>query len=49
MEIEECLPFSRSYEALTRIWVEPSEVEYVIDDHILTKLILNDAIHFEVK
>lgn len=44
MDINECLPFLRENESSSRIWVEPSEVPFVINDHELTKLILNDAL-----
>ncbi len=44
MDITECLPFLRENESLTRIWVEPSEVPYIIDDHELSTLIMNEAL-----
>ncbi|MFC0413936.1 NUDIX domain-containing protein [Cytobacillus solani] len=44
MDITECLPFLREYESITRIWVEPDEVPFVINDHELLKLVLNDAL-----
>ncbi|MFJ7661283.1 NUDIX domain-containing protein [Lysinibacillus sp. NPDC097162] len=44
MDVLECLPFLREHESCTRIWVEPSEVPFVINDHALSKLILIDAV-----
>lgn len=44
MNIKECLPFSRENETLTRIWVEPSEVRFVINDHELSLSILEEAL-----
>ncbi len=44
MNITECYPFLREHESVTRIWVEPSEVQYVIHDHELSQLILADAL-----
>ena len=41
----ECLPYKRENECLTRIWVEPEEVPYVIDDHSLSHLIVNEVFH----
>lgn len=38
------LPFKRENESLTRIWVEPEEIPYVIDDHQLSHLIVSHAI-----
>ncbi|WP_042475249.1 NUDIX hydrolase [Bacillus ndiopicus] len=43
MDIHECLPFAREYESKTRIWVEPSEIIYVIDDHELIIDIVREA------
>ncbi|MBE4909058.1 NUDIX domain-containing protein [Bacillus luteolus] len=43
MDITECLPFKRENEATSRIWVEPEELPYVIDDHELSTLILKEA------
>ena len=45
MKITECLPFQREYESTSRIWVEPDEVPFVINDHELSNLILRDAIN----
>ena len=44
MDIENCLPFLRENETLSRIWVEPEEVPYVINDHELSTLVLTDAL-----
>ncbi|MFE8702935.1 NUDIX domain-containing protein [Cytobacillus sp. FJAT-54145] len=44
MDIEECLPFLREHEAISRIWVEPEEIPYVMNDHKLSLLILQDAL-----
>lgn len=44
MDVTECLPFLREHESYARIWVEPSEVPFVINDHELSKLILDDAL-----
>lgn len=44
MDITECLPFLRENESLTRIWVEPTEVPFIIDDHELSTLILGEAL-----
>ncbi|MGE8205629.1 NUDIX hydrolase [Heyndrickxia sp. NPDC080065] len=44
MDVIECLPFLREHESITRIWVEPTEIPFVINDHELSKLILEDAL-----
>jgi 8-oxo-dGTP diphosphatase len=44
MDITNCFPFSRNNETLTRIWVEPSEIPYVINDNELALLILQEAL-----
>ena len=44
MDIEECLPFLRENETLSRIWVEPKEVPYVINDHALSTLVLKGVL-----
>ncbi|WP_257350982.1 NUDIX hydrolase [Pseudalkalibacillus decolorationis] len=44
MAIEECLPFRRENETTSRIWVEPEEVPYVINDHELSILVLKEAL-----
>lgn len=43
MDIEECEPFLREHETATRIWVEPEEVPYVIEDHDIILSILKEA------
>lgn len=43
MEIEEVMPFLRNNESSCRIWAEPQEVPYVIDDHELALEILREA------
>lgn len=47
MEITECLPFLRQHETLSRIWVEPEEVPYVMDDHEIALLVLTEAINIK--
>jgi len=44
MDITECLPFLREHESTARIWVEPDQVTYIIEDHPLTLKILESAI-----
>ena len=44
VDITECLPFLREFEAKTRIWVEPSEVNQVVDDHEIILEIMEDAL-----
>lgn len=44
MDVEQCFPFLREHESMTRIWVEPDEVPYVLNDHELTHLILEEAL-----
>jgi 8-oxo-dGTP diphosphatase len=44
MEITQCFPFSRRHETVTRIWVEPEEIPYVINDHALILQILDEAL-----
>jgi 8-oxo-dGTP diphosphatase len=44
MDIEECLPFLRQNESISRIWVEPNEVQYVINDHALALSVLEEAL-----
>ncbi|WP_313893667.1 NUDIX domain-containing protein [Psychrobacillus sp.] len=44
MDVTECLPFLRGHESISRIWVEPSEVPFVINDHELSKIILEEAL-----
>ena len=45
MDITECLPFMRQNETLSRIWVEPEEVPYVMDDHEIALLVLKEALN----
>jgi 8-oxo-dGTP diphosphatase len=47
MDIEEYLPFLRENETMTRIWVEPEELPYVMNDHELSLLILKEALKIE--
>ncbi|WP_409252598.1 NUDIX domain-containing protein [Bacillus sp. SCS-153A] len=44
MDIEEVLPFVKNDESSSRIWVEPSEAPFVINDHELTLDILIEAV-----
>jgi 8-oxo-dGTP diphosphatase len=44
MQISEKLPFKREHEATARVWVEPSEVPYLINDHEIALVILEDAL-----
>nr|WP_206700628.1 NUDIX domain-containing protein [Lysinibacillus sphaericus] len=44
MEVQDCLPFLREHETISRIWVEPDEVLYVINDHEFSLLILQEAL-----
>lgn len=44
MDITDRLPFSRDHETSARIWVEPSEIPYVIEDHDLSLVILDEAL-----
>jgi 8-oxo-dGTP diphosphatase len=44
LNVTECLPFLREHEATARIWVEPSEVPYVMNDHGLAIEILREAL-----
>ena len=44
MDIAETLPFERENESLTRIWVETSEVKFVLDGHELLLDILEEAV-----
>lgn len=49
MDITECLPFQRLFEAKSRIWVEPSEIPFIINDHDLALSVLEEAIHLSPK
>jgi len=44
MAIQECLPFLREHETITRIWVEPEEIPYIIHNHELAHVILQEAL-----
>jgi 8-oxo-dGTP pyrophosphatase MutT (NUDIX family) len=44
MDITATLPFERDNESLTRIWVETSEVKFVLDGHELLLDILDEAV-----
>ncbi|WP_155590904.1 NUDIX hydrolase [Lysinibacillus cavernae] len=44
MAVQECLPFLREHETIARIWVEPEEIPYVINDHELAQVILQEAL-----
>jgi 8-oxo-dGTP diphosphatase len=44
MKIDECLAFLRENETSTRIWVEPEEVPYIINDHELSIVVLKEAL-----
>lgn len=48
LDITECLPFLRENESQARIWVEPSEISYVINDHELSHDIIEAAININV-
>ncbi|ANS74199.1 DNA mismatch repair protein MutT [Paenibacillus yonginensis] len=43
MDVTERLPFGREHESVTRIWVEPAEMPFVIMDHELAMIALNEA------
>ncbi len=47
LDVTDCLPFLREYEATTRIWVEPDEVPFVMNDHALAVEILREALLVE--
>lgn len=47
LDVTECLPFLREYEAAARIWVEPSEVPFVMNDHELAVDIVREALSIE--
>ncbi|MFB7157377.1 NUDIX domain-containing protein [Lysinibacillus sp. NPDC056232] len=44
MEVQDCLPFLREHETISRIWVEQEEVPYMINDHEISQLILQEAL-----
>ena len=43
MDITECCSFLREHESKARVWVERSEISYVINDHELIYDIIDDA------
>ncbi|WP_374966875.1 NUDIX hydrolase [Lysinibacillus sp. RS5] len=45
IDIQKCLPFLREHETISRIWVEPEEVAYVINDHEISQLIIQEAVN----
>lgn len=47
IDITSILPFLRENESNARIWVEPDQVPYVMDDHELALLILKEAMKAE--
>lgn len=47
MDVKRCDPFLRENESLARIWVEPSEIPYVIEDHDIVLTILKKALSEE--
>lgn len=44
MDVKRCDPFLRENESLARIWVETSEIPYVIEDHDIALTILEKAL-----
>lgn len=44
MDINERHPFKRKNESTSRIWVEPIEIPYIINDHEIALIILEEAI-----
>ncbi|QFF99121.1 NUDIX domain-containing protein [Psychrobacillus glaciei] len=47
MDVEKCFPFLRVNETTSRIWVEPEEVPYVMNDHEISLLILKEALKID--
>lgn len=47
MDVKACYPFLRENEGTARIWVEPTEVPFIIEDHELATIILDDALQLE--
>jgi 8-oxo-dGTP diphosphatase len=45
MDITECLPFLRENESTARVWVEPELVPYIMDDHQLSLVVLEEALN----
>ncbi|WP_421382797.1 NUDIX domain-containing protein [Bacillus salacetis] len=48
MDIKEVLPFLRNNESACRIWAEPSEIPYVINDHEFALEALNEAVKVDL-
>ncbi len=44
VDVKKVFPFLRENETLTRIWVEPEEIQYVLDDHELSIHIIKEAL-----
>lgn len=44
MDITKCFPFLRQNETTARIWVEPEEVPYMMNDHEIALLVLKEAV-----
>lgn len=44
LDVTKCHTFLREHESQTRIWVEPSEIKYVMNDHELINDIIEDAL-----
>ncbi|MGV3465842.1 MAG: NUDIX hydrolase [Heyndrickxia sp.] len=47
MDIIECLPFLREHESIARIWVEPDQVPFIIEDHPLSLKVLEAAMKLD--
>jgi len=43
-DVTECLPYLREHECTSRIWVEPGLAAYVMEDHNLAYLIVEEAL-----
>ncbi|MBE9915827.1 NUDIX domain-containing protein [Paenibacillus donghaensis] len=48
MDVTERLPFNREHESLSRIWIEPEELGYVVNEHELIGLVLKNALQRNV-
>ncbi|MBS4172959.1 NUDIX domain-containing protein [Bacillus sp. FJAT-49736] len=44
MDITECLSFLREHESIARIWIEPDQVPFVMENHPLALAILENAL-----
>lgn len=44
MDITKCFPFLRQCETTARIWAEPEQVPYVMNDHEISLLVLKEAV-----